>query len=443
MSHSFNGGVHPPEGKEFTEKKAVEEMPLGKEFIIPLSQHIGAPSKVLVEKEQEVKRGEVLSEAGGFVSVPVHSPVNGVVKKIDDFPNPVSGKGQAVLIERKEEDDDSWIESVQFNEKYIELSKKEMLDLIKAAGIAGMGGATFPTHVKLSPPADKKIDVLLLNGAECEPYLTADHRLMLENAEEIINGVKILNKVMGVERAIIGIENNKMDAVEVMKKASEGIKEIEVMAFHVKYPQGAEKQLIKAALNREVPVGGLPMDIGCVVSNVGTAKAVFDAVAWKKPLVSRVVTITGDSINDPKNLEIRIGTSFQEVIDYCGGLKEDVKKVIMGGPMMGMAQHNLEVPVVKGTSGILTLSEKSSYLPEEEPCIQCARCVEVCPMGLLPTTIARLSEFDRYEAAEEKGILNCIECGSCSYICPASRYLIQYIRYGKNKIMQEKKKKQA
>ncbi len=443
MSHSFNGGVHPPEGKEFTEKKAVEEMPLGKEFIIPLSQHIGAPSKVLVEKEQEVKRGEVLSEAGGFVSVPVHSPVNGVVKKIDDFPNPVSGKGQAVLIERKEEDDDSWIESVQFNEKYIELSKKEMLDLIKAAGIAGMGGATFPTHVKLSPPADKKIDVLLLNGAECEPYLTADHRLMLENAEEIINGVKILNKVMGVERAIIGIENNKMDAVEVMKKASEGIKEIEVMAFHVKYPQGAEKQLIKAALNREVPVGGLPMDIGCVVSNVGTAKAVFDAVAWKKPLVSRVVTITGDSINDPKNLEIRIGTSFQEVIDYCGGLKEDVKKVIMGGPMMGMAQHNLEVPVVKGTSGILTLSEKSSYLPEEEPCIQCARCVEVCPMGLLPTTIARLSEFDRYEAAEEKGILNCIECGSCSYICPASRYLIQYIRYGKNKIMQAKRKKQA
>ncbi|MCK5077018.1 MAG: electron transport complex subunit RsxC [Calditrichia bacterium] len=440
MSHSFNGGVHPPEGKEFTEKKAVEEMPLGKEFIIPLSQHIGAPSKVLVEKEQEVKRGEVLSEAGGFVSVPVHSPVNGVVKKIDDFPNPVSGKGQAVLIERKEEDDDSWIESVQFNEKYIELSKKEMLDLIKAAGIAGMGGATFPTHVKLSPPADKKIDTLLINGAECEPYLTADHRLMLESTEEIINGVKILKKALGVNKAIIGIENNKMDAVEVMEKACKGNDGIEVMVFKVKYPQGAEKQLIKAALDRDVPAGGLPMDIGCVVSNVGTAKAVFDAVAWKKPLISRVVTVTGDGINDPKNLEIRIGTSFNEVIEHCGGLKENTKKIIMGGPMMGMAQHSLEVPVVKGTSGILTLLEKTAALPVEEPCIQCARCVEICPMGLLPTTLARLSEFDKFEDAEEKGILNCMECGSCSYICPAGRYLIQYIKFGKNKIMQAKRK---
>ncbi len=440
MKFSFKGGVHPPEGKEFTEKKAIEVMEPGSEFIVPLSQHIGAPSKPIVEVGQEVKKGEPLSEAGGFVSVPVHSPVNGKVKSITKVKTPVATAAEAVIIERAEEDDDEWIDSVKYNENYMDLPVGDMLELIKNAGIAGMGGATFPTHVKLAPPKDKKIDVLLLNGAECEPYLTADHRLMLENSDEIVKGILIINKILGVNRAIIGIENNKPDAVEAMKKAAEGIKEIEVMSFPVKYPQGAEKQLIKAALNREVPAGGLPMDIGCVVSNVGTAKAIFDAVAWKKPLISRVVTVSGDSINEPKNLEIRIGTSFQQVIDYCGGLKENSAKIIMGGPMMGMAQYSLDVPVIKGTSGILAFSDKSAALPEEEPCIMCGKCVDVCPMGLLPTTIATYSQYDKFAEAEERGIMNCIECGSCSYICPAGRYLVQYIRYGKKNILAAKRK---
>jgi electron transport complex protein RnfC len=317
----------------------------------------------------------------------------------------------------------------------------EMRKRIQEGGLAGLGGATFPTHVKLTPPKEKKIDTLIINGAECEPYLTADHRLMLEKSEDIVKGVEIIAKILNVDRIIIGIENNKKDAAQKLSDTIQSLnKKMEVMLFPVKYPQGAEKQLIKAAIDREVPVGGLPMDVGVVVSNVGTAKAVFDAVAWNKPLISRVVTVTGDAINEPKNLEVRIGTGFQEVVEYCGGLKDNAMKVIMGGPMMGIAQYSLDVPVVKGTSGILILSDKVAHQPKEDPCILCGRCVDVCPMGLLPTTLARLSEFDRLEEAEEKGILACIECGSCSFICPSNRYLVHYIRFGKRKILAKKKK---
>lgn len=442
MRRTFRGGVHPDEGKYLTEHKAIEVMPLGKEFVVPLSMHIGAPANPIVNVGDEVKKGQMIAEAGGFVSVPVHSPVNGVVKKIATFPHPVSGEAQAILIERKEEDDDAWIETVEYDENYLQLSPDEMRQRIQDAGLAGMGGATFPTHVKLSPPKDKKIDTLIINGAECEPYLTADHRLMLEQSEEIIKGVEIIAKILEVEQIIIGIEGNKKDAAQKLKDtiSNLGKNNMEVMLFPVKYPQGAEKQLIKAAINREVPVGGLPMDVGVVVSNVGTAKAVFDAVAWKKPLISRVATITGDAVNEPKNVEVRIGTKFSEVLEYCGGIKDNAKKLIMGGPMMGIAQYSVDVPVVKGTSGILVLSEKLAYQPKEDPCILCGKCVDVCPMGLLPTTLARLSQFERLEEAEEKGILACIECGSCSFICPSNRYLVHYIRFGKRKIMAKKKK---
>lgn len=439
---TFRGGVHPEEGKHLTEHKSVEVLAPGREFIVPLSMHIGAPATPIVAVGDEVRKGQKIAEPGGFVSVPVHSPVNGVVKKIELFPHPVSGEGMAVLIERKEDDSDEWIDTVAFDEKYMELSDDEIRERIREAGLAGLGGATFPTHVKLTPPKEKKIDTLIINGAECEPYLTADHRLMLEYPEEIIRGVEIIARVLHVQKTYIGIENNKMDAVSILRKQldSMGKNSIEIVALPVKYPQGAEKQLIKAILGREVPVGGLPMDVGVVVSNVGTAKAVYDAVAWRKPLISRVVTVTGDAIKEPKNVEIRIGTRFSEVVEYCGGLTEEAEKVIMGGPMMGIAQHSLEVPVVKGTSGILVLSRKLAHQPKEDPCILCGRCVDVCPMGLLPTTLARLAQFDRLEEAEQKGILACIECGSCSYICPSNRYLVHYIRFGKKKIMAKRKK---
>ncbi|GAB4175125.1 MAG: electron transport complex subunit RsxC [Calditrichia bacterium] len=442
MKNTFRGGVHPDEGKHLTEHKSIEPMPLGKEFIVPLSMHIGAPADPVVNVGDEVKKGQKLAEPGGFVSVPVHSPVNGVVKKIDVFPHPVAGEGKAILIERHEEDDDSWMDGIAYNENYLELSREEMLEKVREAGLAGLGGATFPTHVKLNPPKDKPIEYLIINGAECEPYLTSDHRLMLEQAEDMLKGVQIIAKILNVQKTIIGIENNKMDAVASLEKAIKdlGLNNVEVGVFPVKYPQGAEKQLIKAAINREVPVGGLPMDVGVVVSNVGTAKAVFDAVAWNKPLISRVVTVTGDAVKEPKNLDVRIGTRFQEVLDYCGGITENAEKVIMGGPMMGMAQYSLDVPVVKGTSGILVLSDKLAAQRKEDPCILCGRCVSVCPMGLLPTTLARLSEFDRLEEAEEKGLLACVECGSCSFICPSNRYLVHYIKHGKKKVLANKKK---
>ncbi len=435
---TFVGGVHPYEGKEFTEKKAIEKLPLPQRVAIPLQQHIGAPAKALVEKGQEVKAGEKIAEASGFVSVPIHSSISGKVKGIEKVNHPVSGRGEAIVIESDGED--NWVETIRFEENYLELDSKEMLERIKDAGIAGLGGATFPTHVKLSPPPDKKIDTVILNGAECEPYLTADHRLMLEHADDIVAGLRIIMKILNVQQGIIGIEDNKPDAIEVMRKAVKDFNNIQVYVFPVKYPQGAEKQMIKAALNREVPSGGLPMDVGVVVQNVGTAKAMYEAVAYHKPLTHRVVTVTGAAVNEPKNVLVPIGTMFEDVVAFCGGMKESAGKIVMGGPMMGLAQPNLQVPVVKGTSGILILEEHEAHVPAEDPCIACGRCVEVCPMHLLPTTLQILVEHENYTEAERLHIMDCIECGSCSYICPSNRRLVQGIRLGKRKILEARRK---
>ena len=435
---TFPGGVHPYEGKKFTEKKQIEVLPSPQKVFIPLQQHIGAPTTPLVEKGQEVKAGEKIGEVNGFVSTPVHASIAGKVTGIEDIDHPVSGRGQAIVIEKGETE--QWVDSIKLDEKYLDLSAKEMRDRIKEAGLAGMGGATFPTHVKLSPPPDKKIDVLILNGIECEPYLTADHRLMLEYPGDIVKGMRIMMKILGVKRGIIGIESNKPDAVKVMLDAIKDEEGMEVNVFPVKYPQGAEKQLIKAALNREVPSGGLPMDVGVIVQNVGTSKAVYEAVALHKPLTHRVLTVTGPGVKEPKNLLVPIGTKFQDVIDFCGGITEKAAKIIMGGPMMGLTQPNLNVPVIKGTSGILILEEDSSHLPEEEPCIGCGRCVEVCPVHLLPTTLQLLVNNEKFDEAENLHIMDCIECGSCAFICPANRYLLHGIRFGKRRILDLRRK---
>jgi electron transport complex protein RnfC len=405
---------------------------------IPLQQHIGAPTQPLVEKKQEVKAGEKIAESNGYVSVPVHASISGIVKSIETIDHPVSGRGEAIIIEAGEEQE--WIESFEVDEKHPELSPDEMRNRIKEAGLAGLGGATFPTHVKLTPPAEKSIDTVILNGIECEPYLTADHRLMLEQPDEIIKGFQLILKILGVKRGIIGIENNKKNAIELMRQKLANADELEVVSFPVKYPQGAEKQLIKACLGREVPSGGLPMDVGVLVQNVGTALAVYEAVARKKPLTHRIVTVSGKGVKNTKNVMVPIGTPFQDVIDFCGGLTENASKIIMGGPMMGLSQPHLDVPVIKGTSGILVFEEKDSHLFAEDPCINCGRCVTVCPSYLLPTTLQILVYNEKFDEAEKLNIMDCIECGSCSYICPANRYLVQSIRHGKREILKARKK---
>ena len=435
---TFKGGVHPPEEKIWTEKKAIEIMPLPVQVVIPLQQHIGRPSKPIVKIGDQVKVGDPLSEADGFISVPVHASIAGEVKAIEPRPHPLGTNVMSVIIQGNGTD--------EVNQNILDTpdisipDPNEIKKRILAAGIAGMGGATFPTHVKLSPPPSKKINILILNGAECEPYLTADHRLMLEQPKEILAGLNFIASAIDCQTCYIGIEKNKPDAIKVMQQT---VQELDypwkVISFSVKYPQGAEKQLIKAITGREVPRGGLPMDVECLVHNVGTAKAVYDAVVLHKPLIERVVTVTGRGLRTPKNVLARIGTSFSDLIAFCDGLKDDAVKIINGGPMMGIAQYTLDVPVIKGTSGILVLDGKLGKIADELPCIRCGRCVEICPMGLLPSVLGTLVEYEQFDAAQKHGVLDCIECGSCAFICPAKRHLVHYLKYGKLEVNRRSK----
>ena len=436
---TFKKGIHPAEFKSLCENKSLERLPLPKEVFIPLNQHIGAPCKSIVERNTEVKTGQMIGVSSGFVSSTIHASISGKVKAIDNFPHPLGVQGQMIHIISDGNDD--WIEKDSSNADWDKLGKDDLLEIILNAGIVGMGGAAFPTHVKLNPPENKKIDTLIINGCECEPYLTADHRVMLEQDDELILGIRILMKVLGVSRAIIGIENNKPDAIEIMVKSTAAFEGISVMPLKVKYPQGAEKMLIKAVLNRKVPADGLPMDVGVIVNNVGTAIAVAEAVTKRKPLIERIVSVTGDGIREPKNVIARIGTPFQDLIDFCGGLVDETVKVIMGGPMMGLTQYSLQVPVVKATSGILCLTESSVVKDKIYPCILCGTCVNTCPMDLLPTRLAKLSEKEMYETAEDFGILSCCECGSCAFVCPSNIPLVQWIRIGKM-IVNELQRKQ-
>lgn len=427
------GGVHPPENKLTADKK-IEILPIPKQVTIPIAQHIGAPAKIIVNKKDKVKTGQLIAESGGFVSANIHSSVSGTVLKIDNIADASGYKRPAVVIQVE---GDEWLENIDRTDtlkKDFDFNKNEILKKIQDAGIVGLGGATFPTHVKLLPPKGMKAEILIINGVECEPYLTADHRLMLEKGEEIFVGIKILMKALGVNKAVIGIENNKADVIAFMTELSKKYDNISVTALQVKYPQGGEKQLIKAVIGREVPSGELPIKVGAVVHNVGTVFAVYEAVQKNKPLLERVVTVTGKSLSNPKNLSVRIGTPVSMLIEAAGGLPDDTGKIISGGPMMGKALNSAEATVTKGTSGILILPKEESKRREIKPCIRCAKCVGVCPMGLEPFLLMTLSHKALFERTEKEDVSDCIECGSCSYICPSDRPLLDYIRLGKSAV---------
>ncbi len=437
MAKTFKGGVHPGHFKSATAGKPIKPAQLPARVAILMQQHIGAPCEPLVDVGDFVKVGQKVGDSKGFVSAPVHASVSGKVVEIKNYLHPIGRIASAVVIESDGEYTPA--DSIAANPSLEDLSADELKKIIREAGIVGMGGATFPTHVKLSPPPDKTIDTVIINGAECEPFLTADHRLMVERPEDVVFGLKVIMKVLGLDKGYIGVEDNKPDCVAALKKAA-AAEPIEVRALHTKYPQGAEKQLIYAFTGREVPSGGLPMDVGSVVQNAGTAAAIADAVQRGMPTVERIVTVTGPGVAEPANLLVKVGTMVSEVISQCGGLKENARKVILGGPMMGLAQTTMEMPVIKGTSGILVLTDEEVKIQEIKPCIRCGRCVEVCPVNIVPLTIGSATEKGLLDKAEAYYAVDCIECGCCSYICPAKRPLTQWIRMSKGEILAKRKK---
>ena len=438
---TFKKGIHPGEHKEYTNRQTIEYMPLPEEVFVPVQQHIGAPDDPVVSPRDEVKTGQVIGRSEKYVSSPVHSPVTGTVKKIDAFLHPMGSR--TTMIQIKRDGEDEW-QLLDTPDDWQSESAENLRQLVWDAGIVGLGGAAFPTHVKLAPPEEKPVDSFILNGCECEPYLTSDHRVMVEKTDKILTGMSIIMKVLGVENGYIGIEDNKPDAVNAMQERVNALGlDYKVLSLETKYPQGAEKMLIQTVLNRQVPTGGLPMDVGTVVNNVGTALSVAEAVTEGKPLIQRVVTVTGDGIAQPRNVMTRIGTPFQSLIDFCGGLNEETVQVFMGGPMMGMAQYDLSIPVVKATSGIICSTEANVTRFESYPCIQCGACVDACPMNLVPTLLARNSQQKKVDALEELGVQNCIECGSCAFSCPSHIPLVQWIRVGKYRVNEQTEKQAA
>lgn len=436
---SFPGGIHPHYEKEITSGKAIRELDPPAEVVIPLSQHIGAPADACVAKGDEVLAGQVVGESRGFISCPVHSSVSGKVKAVEPRPHPSGREMPSVVIESDGED--RWTEMTALEGDLLDAPADEVRDRVQRAGIVGLGGATFPSHVKLSPPGDKAIDTVILNGAECEPYLTADHRLMVEQASDVARGLALIVKAVGAGKGIVGIEANKADAAQALEHEVRQLSDrlgvaLTVEVLPVVYPQGAEKQLIYALLGRQVPSGGLPMDVGALVHNVGTAVAMVHAVEDGRPLVDRVVTVTGDAVAEPCNLKVRLGTPVSALIEAAGGyVEQGACKLVIGGPMMGFAQYTDQVPVIKGTSGVLVLTEKSVHRVEPGPCIRCGECLRHCPMKLNPTQIAVYAERDMDQEADRIGALDCIECGCCSWGCPASIPLVQLIRHAKAEIM--------
>ncbi len=434
MHSRFYGGVHPPTFKITTYDIPTKRAFIPKKVIVPLSQHVGSPAEPVVAIGDSVKIGTLIGKAAGFISSPVHASISGKVTRIGYSPTPTMPRVLSITIESQGGEDQEFKPTRR--ETLEGLSREALIGMIRDAGIVGLGGAAFPTHVKLSPPPEKAIDSVILNGAECEPYLTCDHRLMLEKTREILKGLEIMVKVLGAKDSCIAIEDNKLSAIyameRILRNTQPAMPNTKVATLRTKYPQGAEKQVIKAVLDREVPAGGLPMDVGCLVQNVGTALAVYEAVYSGKPLIERTITITG-CVKEPQNMYVRIGTLLSDLMQALGGFSKEPKKIIFGGPMMGVAQFTMDVPITKGTSGIVFLSKQDLAEAEESVCIRCGKCIEVCPMGLVPTTLMYRVKKEQFRQAEESGVAHCYECGACAYACPAKIPLVDYMKFGKAK----------
>lgn len=437
--HTFKiGGIHPEENK-ITAEMPTQIAELPKQAIFPLSQHIGAPAKPVVQRGDKVKVGTLLAEAGGFVSAPIYSSISGTVAKIDEEFDATDYRKPVIIVNVE---GDEWEESIDRGDKletladHPELTPEEIVSRIQAAGVTGMGGAGFPTHVKLCPPPTAKAECIIVNAVECEPYITSDYRLMMEHPDEIIVGMELLMKAAKVERGYIGIEENKPEAIKLLTEKTANDSRIEVVPLAQKYPQGGEKQLVDAVIHRQVPAPpAIPVNVGAIVQNVGTTFAVYEAVMKRKPLIERYTTVTGKQIKRPGNFLVRIGTPFSQLIEACGGMPEGDNKVLAGGPMMGKAVISLNTPVCKGTNSITVISGDEAHRKKVQPCIRCAKCVSVCPMGLEPYLIATLSAFKEYERAENEDIISCIACGSCQYTCPSGRPILDNILQGKAVVM--------
>ncbi len=433
--YSFRGGIHPPEHKELTEHRPLVELAAPQLMAFSLQQHIGAMAEPLVKVGDRVLMGQKIADSDQFISAPIHSSVSGTVIKIEDYFHPSGRKTPAILVENDGKDEvDPSICPVG---DYQKLSNAEISNLAKQAGMVGMGGAAFPTHVKLLAPKDKKVEYLIINGAECEPFLTSDHRAMLEEGEALLEGIRIMMHNYGIGEAYLAIEENKMDAIEHLRELLKQDSSIHLCVLKTKYPQGSEKHLIKAVSGREVPGGKLPIDVGAVVNNIDTCITLARVIKTGMPLTHRIVTVSGSGVYHPCNFRVRVGTDFQTLVDAAGGLKEDVRKIIMGGPMMGIAQYDLRTPVIKGTSGLIALQEKDVVQEKEMPCTRCAKCVEGCPMGLMPLYLSAYAKKEDYAMMQKYHITDCIECGSCSYVCPSRKNPLERIRIGKQRTLQK------
>ncbi len=427
----FIGGIHPPENK-ITAGCPIETFPVPAKVLLPLSQHIGAPCEALVKAGDMVEVGQKIAQGRGYVSAPVHASVSGQVKSIEPYLHPIGRQVSSIVIETDTNQPQEWANSAIPLLKLLSKDTAALRDQVQDAGIVGLGGATFPTHVKLNPPVAKPVDTLLINGAECEPYLTADHRMMMEHPQELVSGIQLLAHILGISQAYIGIEENKPDAIAALREAATKIEAkgltINVVKLRVRYPQGSEKHLIQTILDRQVPPPpGLPMDVGVVVQNVGTVYAVYEALSLGKPLIERTVTVTGSGVRQPKNLKVRLGTQVSELLDFCDWDSEGAGKIILGGPMMGMAQYTPQLPVIKGTSGVLVQTRAEVNTAGYRDCVRCGKCVEVCPMFLMPQTLSIYAERGMFKEAEEYGLTDCILCGCCSYVCPAKRPIVQMV----------------
>jgi len=435
--NTFPRGVHPGDFKELSKGRPIEALPPPAEVILPVSQHIGAPAKPVVAKGDEVKKGQLVAEPGGFVSAAVHASVSGKVKAIEPRPHALGKPVQSIIIESDGRDE--WAEGLLGENDIDALSPEEIREKVRNAGIVGLGGAAFPTHVKLGPPPDKPIDSAIINAVECEPFLTCDYRLMLERTADIVAGLRLIMKALAAKRGYIAVEANKPDAYDLLAEASAGYDDVDMVMLEVKYPQGAELQLIEATLGRQVPSGALPMEVGACVQNVGTAVAIYEACRFNKPLIERVVTVTGRGAGKPANLLVRLGTPVEELMQRCEASAR-INKLILGGPMMGLAQYTSEVAVIKGTSGVLLMTDAEEF--DYQACIRCGRCVDHCPMGLVPSDLSIICEAGKVDEMMEHNIMDCKECGCCAYVCPARRPIVHWIKLGKAALAVQKAKQE-